>query len=1153
MSDEEGDKENVGMVSGMSSVDVERVSKDGTTLNMSGDGSSEGEVNDRLAGSSRRHDSPEAQVERGTELDVNASSGRGFLSDSSEDSDATHRRRVKSKFSKRLSSRVVNKPSVPPVGESLLTNQNLQKPLQLASKLEDSGGVSLQSMLGKRKSEDKDVSDADSDPFQHKKERVKLDSHQLSYVNKVYKEWLLGKDTSKVFKECYPLGKGVTVTRSHDDWVLNMLDKSTKAKVVNEDMTLIRLSNKVHLATGPLFQAWALAEELGCKPVVKHIKKSVLALGQFQLTLNHERRMLSYGEICKDHGKAKEHLKEASDSFAKVAKKAEKPPLFGDKFKRAVIDRGTLSKQLKEARHQFEQPKPKFQPRLQKEPRYQSPLQRVQPEQQQANQSAPRTSYNQPFPSDPALVEGGMYQPSTTLVCTQDKELGCTVAQGSVLHAQLADSCQPELISCTLVEEFRGLPTPREFLNLGLLDFVAPDAVGGRVTLFLKNWEKVTRDPWVLSVVKNGYQIEWVQKPVQLRPPVQPTFNRELNALVDLEVTEMLAKGAIVTAQPVPGQYISTLFLVEKKGGGSRPVINLKRLNHLVKYEHFQMEGLGTLINLVQEGEFLSKLDLKDAYFTVPMHLRDRKYLRFQWRGKLYEFQVLPFSLSSAPRVFTRVMKAPIAFLRRLAFRNVVYLDDFCLTNSEGNARSKTLATAWFLSKLGYVINWKKSSVHPTQREEFLGFVIDTIQLMIFLPPEKVLKITALCVDLLEKRCCSLRTLASLIEKLQNASTANLPAPLHYRFMQMSSIKGLARNHQSYVASVDLTGPVLEELRWWVRNLRSWNGKSFINPDPQLDVVITTDASLSGWGAECQGITTQGQWSEEERTQHINVLELKAAELALKSFTHLWQGSRVRFRLDNTTAVSQILKMGSPRSLRCLVVTQEIWEHVLLHKSTAIAQHLPGKENVIADHQSRVFRDSSNWRLDPQVFAALRSLFPLIQVDLFADRLNHQLARYWSWRPDPHAEGVDALTTVWNFMTEYAFPSFRLVHRILRKVQDEKAELLLVAPVWGQQPWYPILLQMLTDQPVLIPMSQDLLKAPDGSLHPLCVNSRLVLTAWPVSGNPAEALAFRQKQELWWGKHGVQAPLGLIGQDGISCIAGVVEGRLILLRALWSQ
>ena len=99
MCDEEGGNENIGMVSGMSSVDIEGVSRDATTLDMSGDDWSEGEVNDRLVGSSRRYGSPEAQVERGTELDLNASSGKGFLSDSSEDSDATHRRRVQDEIS----------------------------------------------------------------------------------------------------------------------------------------------------------------------------------------------------------------------------------------------------------------------------------------------------------------------------------------------------------------------------------------------------------------------------------------------------------------------------------------------------------------------------------------------------------------------------------------------------------------------------------------------------------------------------------------------------------------------------------------------------------------------------------------------------------------------------------------------------------------------------------------------------------------------------------------------------------------------------------------------------------------------------------------------------------------------------------------------
>ena len=94
-------------------------------------------------------------------------------------------------------------------------------------------------------------------------------------------------------------------------------------------------------------------------------------------------------------------------------------------------------------------------------------------------------------------------------------------------------------------------------------------------------------------------------------------------------------------------------FPGRQKDGGMRPVINLKILNHLVEYNHFQMEGLGSLLNSLVVNDFQTKMDLKDAYFTLQIHQRHQKYFHFRWRGKLYQFLVLPFSLSSAPRVFT--------------------------------------------------------------------------------------------------------------------------------------------------------------------------------------------------------------------------------------------------------------------------------------------------------------------------------------------------------------------------------------------------------------------------------------------------------------------------------------------------------------------
>ena len=256
-----------------------------------------------------------------------------------------------------------------------------------------------QSQKCKRSASDVENLDSDSDPFADRKNRVKLSHDQDSYVNKVFKEWLPNKDMARVMKNCFSLAKGATVPRTLDSWALGLLEKSSRSKVENEDKRLVKLSKKLHLATGPLFKAWSLSEEAGQQEVAKHIKKSVLAVGQLQLAINHERRMNCYGEICRDLRKARDHLKEGSTDFGKAAKKQEKPPLFGDKFRRTVIDRGTISKELKEAKRQFEQSTPKSKPAFQStakgSTRYVSPLQKVY----QGDQTT--SSYqNQPFRKD---------------------------------------------------------------------------------------------------------------------------------------------------------------------------------------------------------------------------------------------------------------------------------------------------------------------------------------------------------------------------------------------------------------------------------------------------------------------------------------------------------------------------------------------------------------------------------------------------------------------------------------------------------------------------------------------------------------------------------------------------------------------------------
>ena len=149
-------------------------------------------------------------------------------------------------------------------------------------------------------------------------------------------------------------------------------------------------------------------------------------------------------------------------------------------------------------------------------------------------------------------------------------------------------------------------------------------------------------------------------------------------SLVAEEVQGMVRKGAIVRVGPTRGQFLSSIFLIPKKSGGMRPVINLKNLNRFLESAHFKMEHLLTILPLVSPNCLMTSLDLKDAYFFLfqsPSNVGSR-YLRFPWRGVLYEFQCLCFGLSLAPLYFTKVMKPVFSQLRKNRVLCSYYLDD---------------------------------------------------------------------------------------------------------------------------------------------------------------------------------------------------------------------------------------------------------------------------------------------------------------------------------------------------------------------------------------------------------------------------------------------------------------------------------------------
>ena len=120
-------------------------------------------------------------------------------------------------------------------------------------------------------------------------------------------------------------------------------------------------------------------------------------------------------------------------------------------------------------------------------------------------------------------------------------------------------------------------------------------------------------------------------------------------------------------------------------------------------------------------------MDLKHAYFMIPIQQQDWQFLRFSTEGLDYQFTCLPFSLSCAPWVFTKTLKPVLTLLRELGMRLVAYIDNILvLAETVERAKVHTEALIYLLENLGYIVHPVKTVTHPSQEIEFLEMVVDS-------------------------------------------------------------------------------------------------------------------------------------------------------------------------------------------------------------------------------------------------------------------------------------------------------------------------------------------------------------------------------------------------------------------------------------------
>lgn len=437
---------------------------------------------------------------------------------------------------------------------------------------------------------------------------------------------------------------------------------------------------------------------------------------------------------------------------------------------------------------------------------------------------------------------------------------------------------------------------------------------------------------------------------------------------VDQKIQKELSLGRIAGPfqdVPLPGLVISPIGLVPKKDPGSFRLIH--DLSHPKKqsinegipkaYTSVQYQSLDDVVQCILatgKGTLIGKCDFKDAYRMCPIHPDHYHLLGFSWRGKHYYDRCLPMGASFSCQLFERFSNAIHWIMQNK--HHVKYLshilDDFIFFGPPSSDQCEKDMTK-FLS-LAQAINIpikEEKTVWPATEAIVHGILVDTINMELKLPQDKLDKARSQLLDLKGRRKVRLRTLQSVIGLLNFACHVIVPGrPFLRRLINLTTKVANPFHH------IRLTRESRADISAWLSFLHHFNGKSmFLDHIWQSSrkLQLHTDAAGGrGYAAVFGREWFYGGWPVEWKCFNIAILELYPIVAAVGLWAKKLQNKCVLFHTDNIAVVYVINKQTSQdqnimKLVRKLVMT--CMQHNILFQ----AIHIAGVKNYVADALSR--------------------------------------------------------------------------------------------------------------------------------------------------------------------------------------------------------
>lgn len=451
--------------------------------------------------------------------------------------------------------------------------------------------------------------------------------------------------------------------------------------------------------------------------------------------------------------------------------------------------------------------------------------------------------------------------------------------------------------------------------------------VAGNIHNKAKFWLSLQLSPLIRETILHGFMPLFKEQPQLNFQDKNRKSALENELFVTEQISKLLQSGAITEGGKTDTIRINPLSVA--KGKKLRLILDLSDMNKNLEKYHVKFEDMTKIRNVLPRHGFMTCFDLKSGYHHLLIHRAFRNYLGFEWKGKVYVFNVLPFGLSSAPFIFTKLFKPLLARWRGEGLGVAIYLDDGLIWGKNlEECITTSLRIRKDLEKAGFFIATEKCVWYPSQRLTWLGYNIDLEDMSLDITQDRMDRAYSCLAYLLRSRRPSLK---ERLKWLGFLASMFLVIPRDHSKRHRIMVTEVAQRVADGCKQA-FRWPMGEEERketeGWFEVLKSSKTdlqvvcKSFDNY-----FVIATDASATGVGAVFNTLKGDNLMSRSDLPESLLGASSTARELhgilcAIKSFK-IAEG-KVQIQTDSQTAQS-VFYRGSTKPI-IQQLASRIWE-----------------------------------------------------------------------------------------------------------------------------------------------------------------------------------------------------------------------------------